>query len=756
MNGIVSENQEQSEETCKAILENIPLSIAFLDRDFRYIKVNKQHERWSGKCESELLGRHCYDIVGQYRKDTEREGSDRICDGCGTRLAFETGKIQKYIRDFRDVTLEVTTVPVFDKDGSVNRFIEIVRDITLSAKKRRQITKRLEESEEKYHRLWEKSSDGIFIAQDDAFRLTNPSFRRMLGYGEAELYSMNYLGLVTPGYREHIQELYEEIMNGNSSIHRIENELLTKEGETIQVELTTVPLHFEGRLAVLGVVRDVTELRSYTREIESGKRYLESLLHSIRDVVISTDSSRNIISCNEAVERVFGYAEKELVSKSFSSLRSEEHRNRSIRLGSPALKALMETGYYFDDNYEFKRKNGEIFPASFSASVIRDTGGNNIGLVGIIRDETGRKQVEQAFLESEERYRKIVENSSDIIWITDFNGTPVFANNACSEKLGYGTGRDRAPLDLVHPDDRQYLKENMDRLIWEKSSLRNVTCRFKNRYGQWLDLIINAERVSLGGKEYIQCVARDISEIKEAERLKSEFIANMSHELRTPLNAIIGYTKILLNSTALKSAPEQEKQLSLIRKNGEKLLAMINDLLDISIIESGRMSVTIEKFQVRGVVEDVVDAFRPAFDCKSLAVDYQVEDIEMFNDRQKMVQIMTNLVDNAIKYTERGSVSITARCTDDYQLSLSVADTGIGIKKENLRGLFRAFYQIDGSTTRKHGGVGIGLHLTKRLSELMGGSIGVASEPDVGSVFTATLPIIYRGRVPDRKEAVNG
>jgi PAS domain S-box-containing protein len=737
------EDPEKNYQDILEILENMPLSIAFLDKDLCYIKVNKLHEEWSGLSESELLGKHCYDIVGNYRDDPVRKGKERICDGCGTILAMETGKIQKYVREYKHATLEVTTVPVINKKSEVYRFIEIVRDITLYIQKRKQIQKMLEESEERYHRILERSYDGIFITQDDVFKLTNPRFREMVGYTEDELSGMSYLKLVAPQDKEYITELYEEVKHGKVCVHRFENELIGRSGK-LSVELATVPINFEGRLATLTIVRDVTERKRYLEEIKSGKRYLESLLRSIRDVVISTDEDRNIISCNDAVERVFGYSRKELIGKPFRILRSEEHRRKSIQQGSPALKALRESEYYFDDNYEFKKKNGEIFPASFSTSVIKDNSGNPIGLVGIIRDETERKHVERALRESEEQYRKIVENSSDLIWISDFNGKAIYANQACTEKLGYDSSADWELIYLVHPDDRAHLRENLDKLLKQNSSCRNVTCRLKSDNGRWLDLIINAEKISLGGREYIQSVARDISEIKEAERLKSEFIANVSHELRTPLNAIIGYTGILLKSTVGAINQEQEKQLNFIKNNANKLLAMINDLLDLSIIESGRMSTTLEKFWIRDMIEEVVDGFKPALDAKGLIVNKNVEDIEMYSDRTKVAQILNNLVDNAIKYTEKGSVSITARYTGDYKLALSVADTGIGIKREDLKRMFQAFRQLDGSTTRKHGGVGIGLHLTRKLTELVGGGIEVESEPYAGSIFTVIVPIIFR------------
>jgi PAS domain S-box-containing protein len=738
----------ESEKNCQVILENIPVSIAFLDKDFCFIKVNKLHEEWSGLPESELLGKHCYDIVGQYKDDPVRKGHDRICSSCGTILAKETGKIQKYVREYKNSTLEVTTVPVFNSKGEVYRFIEIVRDITSYVKKRKHIEKMLKESEEKHYHVLEKSSDGIFIAQDNVFKLTNPKFREIVGYTEDELSEMNYFELVIPQYREHIKKLYDEVADGKVCVQRLENELIGKNMKKINVELTTVPINYDGRFATLAIIRDVTERKRYLQEIESRKRYLESLLKSIRDVVISTDDDRNIISCNDAVKEVFGYSRQELIGKPFRILRSEEHRMKSIQQGSPVLKALRESEYYFDDNYVFKKKNGEIFPASFSTSVIRDNNRNPIGLVGIIRDETKRKLVDRALSESEERYRKIVENSSDLIWIIDFSGKVNYSNRACAEKLGYDLKGEKEVMYFVHPDDCNQLKENLDRLLKDDRPCRNVTCRFKSYDGRWLDLIINAEKISLGGNEYIQSVARDISEIRETERLKSEFIANVSHELRTPLNAILGYTGIMLKSKVGAINQEQEKQLKLVKSNSQKLLTLINDLLDLSIIESGKMSLTLEKFWIRDVVEDVVDGFKPALDARGLHINSSVENIEIYNDRTKVMQILTNLVDNAIKYTEKGSVNITARYTDNYRLAMMVSDTGIGIKKEDMKRMFQAFQQLDGSTTRKYGGVGIGLHLTKKLSEFIGGKIEVDSEPGVGSIFTVIIPIIFKGGAP--------
>ena len=229
--------------------------------------------------------------------------------------------------------------------------------------------------------------------------------------------------------------------------------------------------------------------------------------------------------------------------------------------------------------------------------------------------------------------------------------------------------------------------------------------------------------------------------LKEVDRLKSEFLATMSHELRTPLNSIIGFTGIILNGMAGEINEEQGKQLSMVYSSARHLLSLINGILDVSKIESGKMEISKDQFRVKDVVSEVARSLSPMISQKGLKLVTEIPDDipEIRSDRKKILQILLNLAGNAVKFTESGEIRIGCRF-DGNRLEVSVFDTGIGIKEEDRELLFEAFRQIDGSAQRRYQGSGLGLYLCKRLITLLGGTIRVESEYGKGSTFIFTLP----------------
>jgi len=229
---------------------------------------------------------------------------------------------------------------------------------------------------------------------------------------------------------------------------------------------------------------------------------------------------------------------------------------------------------------------------------------------------------------------------------------------------------------------------------------------------------------------------------QSADRVKSAFLATMSHELRTPLNSIIGFTAILLQELAGPINPEQRKQLEMVRNSSRHLLALINDVLDISKIEAGELKVRREPVGLREVIEGAVAVVRPLAERKRLAVAVSVGHgvDEVLGDRRRVQQILLNLLGNAVKFTASGGISISAEL-EAGRACVRVADSGIGIPAEDLPHLFTPFRQVDTGLAREQEGSGLGLAICRRLAELMDGSMAASSEPGRGSVFSLTLPV---------------
>ncbi len=229
--------------------------------------------------------------------------------------------------------------------------------------------------------------------------------------------------------------------------------------------------------------------------------------------------------------------------------------------------------------------------------------------------------------------------------------------------------------------------------------------------------------------------------LQELDRMKSMFIASTSHELRTPLNSIIGFTSILLEGWSGELNPEQKEQLEMVHASGKHLLNLINDVIDISKIEAGKLDVYISEFKLKEVVDEVVSVVRNDIDEKGLTLTMEVVDITLMSDRRRLLQSFLNLLSNAVKFTQRGNIAIQAKSINS-KINISVTDSGIGVKHEDIPKLFTPFVRLETPLTDSTSGTGLGLYLTKKLTEeALGGTVDVISEYGKGSTFTLNIPV---------------
>ncbi|HEY9167652.1 MAG TPA: PAS domain S-box protein [Candidatus Kryptonia bacterium] len=248
-------------------------------------------------------------------------------------------------------------------------------------------------------------------------------------------------------------------------------------------------------------------------------------------------------------------------------------------------------------------------------------------------------------------------------------------------------------------------------------------------------------------------------QLEEASRLKSQFLANMSHELRTPLNSIIGFTNLILTDDLQPPTGEQKEGLEIVLRNAKNLLALINDILDLSKIEAGRITITPEEFNIDAIVNDALTTVEPLVGEKPVKLLSEIDEsvTPIFSDSARIKQIVLNLLSNAAKFTDQGHIKVVVKLLGGNIISLAVEDTGTGIPPAFLEVVFEEFRQVDGSNTRKHGGTGLGLAISRKLSRLLGGDLTVQSEVGKGSTFTLTVPVTYKAQektAPEKKVEV--
>jgi PAS domain S-box-containing protein len=493
---------------------------------------------------------------------------------------------------------------------------------------------------------------------------------------------------------------------------------------------------------------------------------------------IATDAKGVIQIFNVGAERMLGYTAADVMNTITPADISDPQelvaraQALSAELATPitpGFEALVfKASRGIEDIYEltYIRKDGTRFPAVVSVTALRDAQGTIIGYLLIGTDNTARKLVEEEKAKSDQRLRdqqfytrSLIESNIDALMTTDPSGIITDVNKQMEALTG--STRDEligAPFKDCFTDP-QRAEAGIKRVLSEKS-ITDYELTARARDGKQTVVSYNATTFYDRGRtlQGVFAAARDVTERKRVERelqqakaaaesasrTKSDFLASMSHEIRTPMNAIMGIAD-LLAKTAL--SPEQDKYVQIFRRSGDNLLNLINDILDLSKVEASQLDLERTGFSLADHLEKVIEMVAPRAHEKGLALICEIApnvSNDLVGDPTRLRQVLLNLLGNAIKFTATGQVFLKVEpdgdCSVPTALRFTVSDTGIGIADDKLGRVFERFTQADSSTTRRFGGSGLGLTISKRLVELMGGRIWVASEIDKGSVFAFAVP----------------
>ncbi|MFO7917244.1 MAG: PAS domain S-box protein [Anaerolineae bacterium] len=515
------------------------------------------------------------------------------------------------------------------------------------------------------------------------------------------------------------------------------------------------------------------------------RRLVDALLRNTPDNIYFKDEDSRFIRVNRAMVDYLGAEEPaEVLGKTDFDFFSQEH----------ARQAYADEQYVMESGEVLVKEEKETWPGGRETWVstvkapLQGDEGQIVGTFGISRDITARVRAEEALRESEAKFRSIFEESPIAIELYDARGRPLDANPRFLELFGIEDVEAVADVPLfpnsyLPPDTEERLRRG--EVVRYETVYDFARVKAQNRYEtsrsgvihvagtisalQWEDGDIDGylvqvqdvtervrhlerirrdrEELEIANRELERSIAqanRLALEADEANRAKSEFLANMSHEIRTPMNGVIGMTGLLLDTDL---SEEQRDYVEAVRSSADALLGLINDILDFSKIEAGRMELEMADFDLRAMVEDMIDVLVLRAHEKGLELTSLIErDVPVLlrGDPGRLRQILVNLVGNAIKFTPEGQVALRIGLEEEDEeeatLRFSVTDTGIGIPEDRLDDIFEDFGQVDASTTRNFGGTGLGLSIARRLTEMMGGQIGVESEEGVGSTFWFTIP----------------
>jgi hypothetical protein len=497
----------------------------------------------------------------------------------------------------------------------------------------------------------------------------------------------------------------------------------------------------------------------------------DSVTHGIAFI-----KDRTIIRCNRRLEEIFGYDADELLGQSTRSWYPDE---AGFEAGGKIYPALAQGETHKREEYICRKDGSRLWIHMSGRSILQND--LSRGTVWVIEDITARKAAEQKLRESEELLRSSIETIGEGFVIYDPQDRLVLCNekylqiyqssapaivpgNTFEEILRYGLAHGQYPEAVGR--EEVWLAERM--AIHHKGDT-DLTQRTDN--GHWLR--IREKRTPsghiVGFRVDVTEVYRAMEAAETANRAKSEFLANMSHEIRTPMNAILGLTQLVLESPL---EPRQQDFLTKAQNSGRALLGLLNDILDYSKIEAGRLEISSESFSVETVLHEVGNLFAARLAEKGLTLNFDIAanlPATVLGDALRLNQVLANLVGNAIKFTERGEIRVQvevvntsavtehAAQNDTLTLRFAVRDTGIGIDRETAHRLFQPFTQADGGITRKYGGTGLGLAICRTLVALMGGTIDATGEPGVGATFSFSIrvgrDIAHSSRSPQGKKS---
>ena len=745
-------------ELLATTLASIGDAVIVTDTEGRIMSLNPEAERLTGWKNSDAAAKPLSDVFRIINERTRQPAEDPVRkalrDGITVGLANHTVLISK---DGREIPIDDSAAPIREQDGPILGVVLVFRDVTEQ--------RAAQHARARLAAIVEFSGDAIVAKDlDGIIQSWNIGAQRLFGYTPDEVIGKPVTIIFPPDRLNEEDAILQRIRHGQP-VETFETIRIAKDGKQIPVLVSISPLK-DADGDVIGaskIIHDISEVVTGREALMREKELLATTLVSIGDGVIVTDAQGRVTFLNAEAERLTGWSSEEGSGKPLSIVFRivNEHTRRVAE--NPVEKALrLGTIVGLANHTMLLREDGAEFLIDDSAAPIRNNDGSVFGVVLIFRDVTAQRRAHVV----REQLAAIVEYSGEAIVTKNLDGIIQTWNAGAERLFGYKAeeiiGK---PVTTIIPPERLHEEEEiLSRLHRGLPAERLETIRI-TKDGRRIPVSLtvsplkDSEGNVIGASKLIQDIT-DRKRIEEqrqqllvrerslraqaesAARMKDEFLATVSHELRTPLNAILGWATIL-NRTRLDKLTKR-RGMDAIERNARAQAQLIEDLLDVSRIISGKMRLDVKPVVLPPIVEAAIDSVRPAADAKSIRLELDIDQNanHLRADEGRLQQIIWNLLSNSIKFTPAGGFVQVKIRRSPTMAEITVRDTGEGIKPEFLPFVFDRFQQADSSVTRRHGGLGLGLAITRHLVEMHGGTIEAQSEGEGhGATFTVKLPM---------------
>jgi len=645
----------------------------------------------------------------------------------------------------------------FDAQNRPIVMLGAIQDIT----ERKQAEETLRNSEERYRAVVDNGFEGILIINfEGTILFANPSLIRTFEYETLdEIVGKSVFNYIAPeSVPQAIEDLTQMVQGAELDVAHYFG--MTSKGNKIRFESIGKIIDYNGAKADIISVRDITAKKLAEEALQKSEEKYRAIFENVQDVFYQSDLSGIICEVSPSIKHFADFNREELIGSPVSDLYYYPDERQVL------MKAILKNGELRDYELTLRTKHDEMIFVSLNATLVIDANGRPTHIDGALRDITERKRAEEKVRKVGEHYQAIIENAPDGIVLLNEMGEFKYVSPAGKKMFGYAIGEEIKgnPAEFTHPDDLPMVISNLGKIMRDPSHIPTLQYRYLDKKGDWIwiestmsnlladpsveSIVINFRDIA-DRKKAEEELVRAKEKAEESDRLKSAFLANMSHEIRTPMNGILGFAD-LLKEPDLTSEMRHE-YIDIIESSGARMVNIINDIIDISKIESGQMKLVISETNLNQQLDYIYNFFKPEAEKKGLQIfcnKIMPSENEMIQtDREKVNAVFINLVKNAIKFTKTGSIEFgyAPSLQQPQSLLFFVKDTGIGVRADQKEFIFERFRQGNETLNKSYEGAGLGLSISKAFIEMLGGKIWVESEEGKGSTFYFTLPQHLKG-----------